>query len=44
MLPSIYWEEITKLISARLYTLGFDLVKAFPAQRSIKIQCIKKFK
>ncbi|RGB31772.1 hypothetical protein C1646_670646 [Rhizophagus diaphanus] len=33
MSPSIHWEEITKLISARLYTLGFDSVKAFPAQR-----------
>ncbi|RIA88094.1 hypothetical protein C1645_739653 [Glomus cerebriforme] len=29
----IHWEEITKLVSTKLYLLGFDLVKAFPAQR-----------
>ncbi|KAG9303465.1 hypothetical protein G9A89_013792 [Geosiphon pyriformis] len=29
----ISWLKVTELLAQRLYTLGFDLVKAFPAQR-----------
>ncbi|CAG8714022.1 3840_t:CDS:2 [Ambispora leptoticha] len=29
----IQWKEFTRLFSNRLYSRGFDLVKAFPAQR-----------
>ena len=44
MPPSIHWEEITKLISNKLHLLGFNLVKAFPAQRSRSINNLIYYK